>query len=129
MNRRDVLLWACQILAAAVIGFAGVTKLLSTEGNVHIFTELGMEPVGRYLIGVLETAAALLLLTRGFAALGALLTIGMMCGATIAHATVLGFSVQGDGGLHILLLVLVWLTATPVLIVRRRTLPLIGRTL
>lgn len=129
MTGRGALLVGCQLVAALVIGWAGVTKLLSTEGNVFIFTELGMEPFGRYLIGVVETVAAALLLTRGFAAIGALLTIGMMCGATIAHVTVLGLDVQGDGGAHIVLLVLVWATAGTVLVARRRSLPLIGRTL
>lgn len=126
---REVLLRLCQWVAAAIIGFAGTTKFVGTADNVFIFTALGMEPFGRYLIGAIELLAAVMLLSRSFPALGALLTIGTMCGAVIAHVTYLGFGVQGDGGLHILLLVTVWATAGPVLIARRATLPLIGETL
>ena len=118
-----------QLVAAAVIAWAGVTKLLATPGNVFIFQELGMEPFGRHLVGVIEIGAGLLLLTRGFAALGALLTVGIMFGAIIAHVTFLGVDVQGDGGTHTLLLVAVLLSAGFVLFSRRRDLPLIGETL
>ena len=73
--------------------------------------------------------AALMLMTKNYPALGALLGIGVMCGAVIAHVSVLGFNVQGDRGLHILLLLTVVLSSGTVLIARRKTLPFIGPTL
>lgn len=129
MRLREVALYGAQLISAAIMGYASVTKFLSTPGNVFIFTEIGMEPVGRYLIAIIELCAALALLTKSFPALGALLAIGTMCGAAIAHATFLGASVQGDGGVHIVLLLVVVCTSGPVLILRRHTLPFIGPTL
>jgi len=126
---KTIMLWLCALTAASVMGSAGVGKILSTEGNVFIFSQLGMEPFGRYLVGLIEITAALLLLHPAYSAMGALLTIGTMCGAIIAHATYLGFNVQGDGGMHIMLLSTVVLSAGIVLVARRKTLPIIGETL
>lgn len=122
-------LWSLQIFSAVILLFAGVTKFLGTEGTVFIFTELDMEPTGRIIIGLIETAAALMLMTKNYAAMGALLGIGTMCGALIAHVSILGFNVQGDHGLHIVALSAVVLCTGTVLIARRKTLPFIGPTL
>ncbi len=73
--------------------------------------------------------AAAMLLTRSYSALGGLLGLGVMFGATITHISVLGLTVQGDSGLHVGLLGTVVLCATTVLVVRRKTLPFIGFTL
>ncbi len=88
-----------------------------------------MEPFGRLLIGSIEPLCAVALATNVLAAPGALLAIGTMLGAVIAHLTVLGAEVQGDGGLHLALFALVVATSGPVLLARRRELPLIGSTL
>ena len=63
------------------------------------------------------------------AALGGLLGLGVMCGALIAHISVLGLTVRGDNGLHMLLLTTVTVCSATVLVARRKTLPLVGRTL
>ncbi len=122
-------LWSCQIVAAMIIGFAAVTKFVGTDGSVFIFSALGMEPFGRYLIGAIELTAASMLLTSGFAAIGALFAIGTMLGATIAHLSYLGLDVDGDAGARVMMLSVVLTTAVPVLIARRQNLPLIGSTL
>ena len=129
MNKKGLLFGLLQILAAAILLGAAVGKFSSTAGDVFIFTELGMEPTGRIIIGLIEATAALMLLTKNYPALGALLGIGVMCGAVIAHVSVLGFNVQGDRGLHIVLLLTVVLSSGTVLIARRKTLPFIGPTL
>ena len=122
-------LWVCQVIAAAVMVAAGFIKLQGGPVDIFIFEKLGMEPFGRYLITVLEFTAGILLVWPSFSVLGALLSVGTMIGASIAHATVLGFSVQGDGGMHVGLLVLVFVTSGVVLWARRRSLPVIGATL
>jgi len=129
MKNKGILLGSLQIVSAVILLFAGVTKFLATEGNVFIFTELDMEPTGRIIIGLIETAAALMLMTKNYAAMGALFGLGTMCGAVIAHVSILGFNVQGDQGLHIVALSTVVLCTGTVLIARRKTLPLIGPTL
>ncbi len=78
--------------------WAAVSKFSATAGNVFIFTELGMEPTGRIIIGLIEATAALMLMTKNYPAMGALLGIGVLCGAVIAHVSILGFNVKAIRG-------------------------------
>lgn len=112
-----------RIICAAIMLLAALGKFTGGHVDVQIFTELGMEPYGRFIIGLVELGAALLLLSASWAHLGAILAFGVMMGALIAHITVLGFDV-----LHTLLLSAVLLTAIFVMFVRRQQLPLIGET-
>ncbi len=129
MQGKDILLWLFQVVAGGILLWAGGIKFMAGPSDIFIFTELGMEPVGRVLIGTIEVTAAAMLLTRSYSALGGLLGLGVMFGATIAHISVLGLTVQGDDGLHVGLLSTVVLCTTTVLVARRKTLPFIGSTL
>jgi hypothetical protein len=129
MNSYEKTLRMLQYSAALILAWAGLTKFAATEGNVFIFAALGMEPFGRILIGVIEVCAAMMLTGVRFAALGALLGFGTMCGAVIAHVSILGPTVRGDQGLHLVLLACVSCATAVVLVARRRSLPLIGPTL
>ncbi|MCA9619962.1 MAG: hypothetical protein KC731_13145 [Myxococcales bacterium] len=121
-------LWLPRLVAAGIMAFVAFLKLTGNPADVSLFTLLGMEPHGRILVGLVEGACALLLLSP-YAATGGVLTSAVMVGALIAHATKIGFVVQGDGGTHILLLVVVMTSALVVAYVRRAELPLIGDTL
>jgi putative oxidoreductase len=91
--------WALQLLVAAILGQTLFFKFGGAAESVFIFESLGAEPWGRWLSGLAELAAVLLLLAPGCAALGALLALGILSGALGAHLVVLGIEVQGDGGL------------------------------
>jgi putative oxidoreductase len=117
-----------QLIAALTLLVASVTKLVGEPGSIEVFTKLGMEPTGRYLIGFIEFSAAALLLSP-FAAIGALLSVGVMCGAIIAHATSLGLVLHDDSGGHACLLLAVLISSSYVLISRRKELPILGETL
>lgn len=117
-----------QFLAAMAVFMAGAMKFAGSGSTVQIFSTLDMEPQGRYLIGFIEITAAMLLVSP-FAALGALLSVAVMCGAIIAHATLLGFDVEGDHGKHILMLAGVLIASLFVLVSRRKELPIVGKTL
>ena len=73
MQGKEIALWICQIVAGLILLAVGGVKFLGRPADVFIFSELGMEPFGRHLIGVLEMMAGGMLLTRSFAALGGLL--------------------------------------------------------
>ena len=73
-------------------------KFTGAPESVKIFTELGMEPVGRIGIGILELIAAVLLILPKTSWLGGILGAGLMVGAIGAHLTMLGIEVEGDGG-------------------------------
>ena len=121
--------WLCQFIAGPIFIWVGILKLSGNQTDIDLFLTLGMEPAGRIIIGIVELFAGLLIISDAFAALGALLGVAVMIGAIIAHATRLGFSIGGDGGVHILMLLLVFSTSLSILIIRRQQLPFIGPTL
>ena len=99
---QTVCLWLARLVAAGFLGAAAVLKGIGHEAEVDLFTLLGMEPVGRYLIGGIELLAATLILFPQTSVYGAFLGIGVMCGAVIAHTT----TALGLGGLPFALLVM-----------------------
>jgi len=126
--KNKALTFAAQGIAAAILFMASGMKFFGSADTVAIFQALGMEPAGRFLIAFIEMGAALLLISP-FAASGAALAVSVMCGAIIAHCTQIGMVVDDDGGMHMLLLVAVFLASLYVLIARRKELPIIGGTL
>jgi putative oxidoreductase len=93
-----VVYWFARILAAIILVQTLYFKFSGSEESVYIFTSVGMEPWGRIGVGIMELAAAILLLLNATAWLGGSLAFGLMVGAIGMHFTMLGISVQGDGG-------------------------------
>ena len=119
---------AAQVVAAAILLFTAYMKLTGDPASIEVFARLGMEPGGRYVIGVIEVLASLLLLSP-LAGIGALLGMCVMCGAIIAHVTILGLVVNDDGGLLVGMLATVLVCAGYVLVSRRKEIPFVGETL
>ncbi len=94
---KHIITWAFRVIAAFIMLQTLFFKFSGAEESVYIFTQIGMEPFGRYLSGSVELIAGILLLTR-FYALGAALGLGTISGAIFFHLTILGIEVQGDGG-------------------------------
>jgi hypothetical protein len=88
---RAVLL-VVRLAVACVFAYTSYEKMTSAQEAVDLFRRLGMGAGGRYLIGGLEGISALALLLPQSAAYGALLGLGIMCGALIAQVTVLGLA-------------------------------------
>ena len=122
-----LLSWACQIIAAVILGQTLFFKFTGASESVYIFTTLGAEPWGRIGSGVMELVAVALLLYAKTPAIGAALAIGLMAGAIGAHLTKLGIDVQGDGGTLFGLAVTTLVCAVVVILIRRRELPLVGQ--
>jgi len=118
-----ILSWILQIVAAVILAQTLFFKFSAAPESVQLFTELGMEPQGRILIGALELVAVLLLLLPASAQWGALLSIGLMSGAIIGHFTHLGW--DGERAVLGLLAVIVWLASLGILILRRMSFPFI----
>lgn len=96
------LLVVATLIAVGLLSVNGWKKLDSDPVEIELFEKIGMEPLGRYVIGGLEILASVLLLIPPGAAYGALLGFGIMIGAVIGHLGPLGF-----GYLPFALLVLV----------------------
>jgi len=118
--------WACQLVAALILLQTLFFKFTGAAESVYIFETLGAEPWGRYLSGIAELVAALMLLVPGMAALGGALGAGVMIGAIGSHLTKLGIDVQGDGGLLFGMACVVFLCCSVVAFLRRDSLPIIG---
>ena len=119
MSRTETFIrWAGQIVAAAILAMAMVPKFMSAQESIDLFTTLGVEPWGRYLVGIIELVAILLLLVPPLKkhALGALLATGLMVGALASHVWRLGFS--GDAGTVAAMAVVVLIASLAVLYIR-----------
>ncbi|HKQ63155.1 MAG TPA: DoxX family protein [Candidatus Polarisedimenticolaceae bacterium] len=126
---RSVASWAFQIVVAAILLQTLFFKFSGAEESVYIFSRLGAEPWGRIGSGIVELIAAVLLLVPRTAAIGALLSIGVISGAILSHLTVLGVEVQGDRGLLFGLACIVLVGSVAIAFIRRRQLPVVGHAL
>ena len=86
-RRTSLLLWAAQILLAALFVNFALAKL--TGGQVQEFADIGAGQWLRYFVGTAELAGAIGLLTPWLAGLAAAGLAADMAGATIINATVL----------------------------------------
>jgi putative oxidoreductase len=87
----QMLNWILRLIPAVIVGRAAWMKFDSHPDVSMMFDSLGMEPGGRFLIGVIEALCVVLLLSPRISAWGGLLCLGVMTGAIIAHTTVIGF--------------------------------------
>jgi len=86
----SILLWAAQILLAALFIFvAAVPKLAGSHQSVQEFGLIGAGQWLRYFVGTAELAGAIGLLTPWLAGLAAAGLAADMAGASIINATVL----------------------------------------
>jgi putative oxidoreductase len=88
-NRRrilmEVVLWVFALFLAWVFARQGISKFSDDSGWARAFRVWHFPVWFRLLIGVGETAAALLLLWKRTAAAGALIIIAIMLGAMATH--------------------------------------------
>lgn len=123
-----ILYWGARLIAAVIMLQTLYFKFSGSEESVYIFTTVGMEPWGRISIGVLELIASVLLLFNATAWLGSGLALGLMVGAIGMHLTMLGISVQGDGGYLFFLAVAVALCSAFVLFKNKEKVLLLAKT-
>lgn len=127
MKYARILSWALQGLVAMILAPMAIAKFTGAEQATALFSEIGMEPTGRYIIGTLELIAALLLLIPTSVAWGAILAWGVMTGAIIAHITALGLGepVTPLGIPLCVMALLNWLGCSAIIALRRREIELI----
>lgn len=113
-------LWIAQLAVTAILGMAAFTKLFAytPEGSMALAEALGVGRGAITLIGLVELAAALLILVPRRHTLGALLAAATMGGALFSHATKIGWS--GNAAAEMWPLALVVLAASVFVIGARR---------
>lgn len=117
--------WIAQLVAAAILAMTLPFKFSGAEETVRLFDTLGAGSAGRIGSAIMETLAVVMLLTPQLAALGGLLTLGLMSGAILSHIFVLGIFWDGDAQLFAMA-VIAFAAAAAVVLLRRRELPIIG---
>jgi putative oxidoreductase len=118
------LAWGLQLLAAFILTQTLFFKFTGAPESKYIFETLGAEPWGRIGSGLVELVAVVLLLRPKLAAMGGLLSAGVMLGALGSHLTKLGVVVQDDGGTLFALALIVLVASLGVAWLRRAELPL-----
>lgn len=86
------------LLAAFILLQTLFFKFSGSAESVYIFTQVGIEPWGRYLTGTIEAIAGMMLLLRALSGYGAAIGLVVISGAIFSHLTVLGIEVMDDGG-------------------------------
>ena len=81
----DVVLWVFALFLVWVFIRQGVAKFSDTSGWARAFRAWHFPDWFRIMIGVLETSAAVLLLTRRTAFAGAVIIVAVMLGAMGTH--------------------------------------------
>ncbi|MEQ1759644.1 MAG: DoxX family protein [Vicinamibacterales bacterium] len=87
-----IALWAVQIVTALAFLAAGFAKLTAAPAMVQMFATIGVGQWLRYLTGTIEVTSSILLLFPFTATLAALVLVGTMLGAVLAHLTILDSS-------------------------------------
>jgi len=90
--------WVARVIAALIMLQTLYFKFSGASESILIFSTVGMEPWGRYGVGLAELIAAVLILIPRTVGFGALLTVGLMVGAIAMHILFLGIEVLNDGG-------------------------------
>ena len=115
-----------KVIVAAILLQTLYFKFTGAPESVYIFSTIGMEPWGRIGSGIVELIAAILLLAKRTAWMGALLALGTICGALFFHLTSLGIEVQGDGGFLFILACVVFVSSLIILWQERGNIPGVG---
>jgi len=98
MKSKNLLLWACRIIAALIMLQTLYFKFTAAPESVYIFSQVGMEPDGRIATAIAELLASVLILIPRTSLIGASLALFIMIGAIATHVAIIGIEVMNDGG-------------------------------
>jgi len=116
-----------RIVVAAILIQTLRFKFTADSVSVYIFETVGLEPVGRIGIGVLELIAGILILIPRTVWIGAVLTVGIIGGAIMMHLTKLGIEINNDDGLLFFTALITFILASIILYLYRKDIPLINK--
>lgn len=124
MNKKILLI--IRVVIAIILVQTLRFKFTAHPDSVYIFSQVGLEPIGRIGIGILELISAILILFPKTIWAGALLTVGIISGAIMMHLTQIGIEVHNDGGMLFYLALTVFLLASIILYDQRKNIPILG---
>lgn len=118
-KKENLISWFCQGLAAAIMLQTLFYKFSGAEESIYIFSTLNAEPWGRYVAGILELFASVLLVIPGLIWAGAFLGLAIMTGAILSHFLYLGIEVKEDHGYLFILALIAFFASAIVIFIRR----------
>ncbi|MEK6858646.1 MAG: DoxX family membrane protein [Nanoarchaeota archaeon] len=113
-----ILIWVAQITIVAIFVQTLYSKFTGAAESIEIFSAIGLEPWGRYVVGSLELIASILLLVPYTSWYGALLSLFIIVPALIVHLFKVGLVVHNDRGLLFGLALAIFVLAIAVLLLR-----------
>jgi uncharacterized membrane protein YphA (DoxX/SURF4 family) len=122
--------WAAQVIVAVILAQTLFFKFTYAPETQVIFADRGGRPAAT-AVGLVELVCVVLLLIPATAALGAVLSLAVISGATFTHLTSLGIQIRNpgtgetDGGLLFALALMVAVGSMVVLAFRWRQRPLL----
>jgi hypothetical protein len=127
MKAKTILLWALSAYIAVVFVQSLFFKFTGAPESIYIFSTLRewsgialFEPAGRWIIGLCELTASILLFMPRTRIFGATLAIGIMTGAIFFHLfSPIGVVILGDGGELFTLACGVWISGWIILALSR----------
>ncbi len=116
---------ALRLIVAVILIQTLRFKFTAHPDSVYIFEKVGLEPIGRISIGILELIASILLLIPKTIWIGSTLTLGIIGGAIFMHLTQLGININNDGGVLFITAIITFLLAAIILFIHRKGIPFI----
>lgn len=118
MNK--IFMWILRLVPAIIMLQTLWFKFTAHPQSVKLFTILDMEPWGRITVGIFELIAGILLLINRTVLPGALLGVGLMCGAIFFHLSNSNIGIYFDGDPLLFIYALVTLLCCTVLVIMKR---------
>lgn len=118
------ILFVLRLIVAIILIQTLRFKFTAHPDSVYIFEQVGLEPIGRIGIGILELLAGILLLVPKSVWAGAILTLGVIGGAIVMHLTQLGIEINNDNGVLFITAVVTFIIALVILYMYRSDIPL-----
>lgn len=106
---RNVAGWILCFFLAFVFLLFGGAKLFGIPAMVREFDNVGLGQWFRYFTGILEVTGAIAVLIPKYSRWAASLLVVVMCGALVAHFTVLRSSPAAAAAMLVIALIVVWL--------------------
>ena len=120
---KKIFIWVLRLLVAIIFLQTLYFKFTGAPESIYIFETLGIEPYGRIGSGIVELIASILILIPRTTLLGAIIGLGTITGAILAHLTKLGIEVNNDGGTLFTMAIIVFISCSILIYVNKEKIP------
>ena len=116
---KKIFIWILRITVAIILLQTLYFKFTGAPESIYIFETLGIEPYGRIGSGIVELIASILILIPRTTLVGAIIGLGTITGAILAHLTKLGIEVNNDGGTLFTMAIIVFISCSILIYVNK----------